>query len=423
MGNSDSVPVDGKYIVKKIKKKNVNKSNKITYNIKIDENVYKDMDEIETSIKSDIYLEKSKNRIMDYPSNSNNELITPKANFENLEFTPYNFNEEINKFKKSIDDDKNTFEKKEEERRKKFIMEQSKKEDFLKTQIKKFESDYNPWEILGLEYNDYNIDHIKKAYKKNALKYHPDRAGNKYQDKFQLITESYIYLLKKVEEKDSLNIKLNKEVNNTLYEDDINENVENIYVSKDNFDINKFNTIFDKYKIPSKFDKGYGNLDNYTEDNELFGKKCNNDIFNEHFNSLKGKKKSSAIIEYNEPIALESTLNSDFLGIDEIDDFGTVNNNNLSYTDYKKAHVDENLLIDVNKVKYNTYNSIDHLENERSKLVYEASLEDKKRIQYAQNKKDKDEELRQRKQREYDEMIEKQYKRINQKLIVNLKNN
>ena len=462
MGNNDSVPVDGKYIAKKVIKKKTKKiyeeqeykqyeqyeqkqkyhKDKINNEQKhynkmyndIPQSTYKKMEKdisnnaiIQRNTLSDIYLEQNRQtRMMNYPTNSNNELTIPKVNFENLEFTPYNFNDEINNFKKNINDEQEDFERTEKERRKIFLKEQKKKEDFLDGQIKNFETKYNPWEILGLQYNDYNIEHIKKAYKKCALKYHPDRAGDKYQDKFQLITQSYIYLLKKAEDSDSLNIKINKKVEKMSYEDDINENVENIYVSKDKFDINQFNKIFDKYKVPSKFDKGYSNLDDNLEDktqkgNEIFGKKFNNDIFNAHFNESKGKKKSSAIIEYSEPIALDSSLNNlntEFLGMDDIDDFGAVNSNNLSYTDYKKAHLDENLLIDVNKVKYKTYNSIDHLESERSKLSYEASTEDRKRIQYMERKREEDEALRQRKQRDYDEMIEKQYKRINQKLLV-----
>ena len=90
--------------------------------------------------------------------------------------------------------------------------------DAVKTH-KKFETKYNPWKILGLEDNDYNITNIKKAYKKNALKYHPDKCGDKYQDKFQLITQSYIYLLKIADENNILDTKINKEVKNISYED------------------------------------------------------------------------------------------------------------------------------------------------------------------------------------------------------------
>ena len=218
---------------------------------------------------------------------------------------------------------------------------------------------------------------------------------------------------------------MNKKVEKSTYEDDINEGVENIYVSKDQFDINKFNQIFDKYKIPDTFDKGYADLMKEdiknNDENQVFGKNFNNDIFNAHFDNIKTKKKSSAIIEYQEPNALESSVgnsNVSFLGIDAIEDFGSMNNNNLSYTDYKKAHVDETLLIDPNKVSYKSYNSIDDLENDRSKLSYNATAEDKKRYQYMERKREEDDNLRMQQQRNYDNMIQSQYNKLNRKLIV-----
>lgn len=370
----------------------------------------------------------SGNRVIDYPSNSNNELITPKANFDNLEFTPYNFADEVDKFKKNINEEKVQFDKEEERRRRAFENEQKKKEEYLKKQVDYFESKYNPWEILGLEYNDYNIASIKKAYKRNALKYHPDKAGAKYENKFQLITQAYIYLLGKAEENVELDTKINRKVEKLDYEDDINEGVENIYVSKDKFDINQFNKIFEQYKVPNSFDKGYADLmkedfksDNMIEDNQVFGKKFNNDIFNAHFNNIKTKKKSTDMIEYKEPEALDSSfsnLNQSFFGMDDMNDFGSVNSGNLSYTDYKKAHVDETLLIDVNKVKYKTYNSIDQLESDRSKLQYSMSPADRERYEYMERKKIEDDNRRMQKQRDHDNMIKNHYNKINQRLIV-----
>ena len=380
---------------------------------------------MERNIFNDLYNKGKQNNLFDYPTNSNNELSIPKPNFDNLEFTPYNFNENVNKFKKSINDEREEFEEHERNRRAQFDSSEVNKKEFLNSQIKKFESNYNPWKLLGLEYNDYNISNIKKAYKKCALKYHPDRAGKKYEDKFKLITQSYIYLLTKAEEENIHEIKMNKKVEKSTYEDDINEGVENIYVSKDQFDINKFNQIFDKYKVPDNFDKGYADLMKEdiknNDENQVFGKNFNNDIFNAHFDNIKTKKKSSAIIEYQEPNALESSVgnsNVSFLGIDAIEDFGSMNNNNLSYTDYKKAHVDETLLIDPNKVSYKSYNSIDDLENDRSKLSYNATAEDKKRYQYMERKREEDDNLRMQQQRNYDNMIQSQYNKLNRKLIV-----
>ena len=378
---------------------------------------------MERHMLSDIYI-KNNEYVTPYPSNSNNELDIPKTNFDKIKFTPFNFNDEVNKYKQTIDIERDEFENNEKTRRKIFENNEKKKQEFLNKEIKKFETEYNPWKILNLNDNDYNVNNIKKAYKKMALKYHPDKVGSKYEDKFQLITQSYIYLLGKAEDTNIINNKISKQVENIDYEDNINENLENIYIDKDKFDINHFNKIFDTYKIPNSFDKGYSDLikeDITNKDEQVFGKKFNNDIFNAHFDNIKNKKIGTDIIQYNEPEALDTSnnnLNQTFLGINEIEDFGSMNNNNLSYTDYKKAHVDETLLIDINKVKYKTYNSIDHLESDRSNISYTPSHEDKIRYEYLERKKLEDDNLRLQYQKNYDDNVKKQYNKINQRLII-----
>jgi hypothetical protein len=410
-----------------INQQNINKFNDVNIdnNKRLIEKQINNNALIERNTMADFYVKNSNNSLpYPYPSNSNNELDIPKKNFDNIKFTPFNFNEDVTKFKNQISNERTEFENNERERRKNFDQLEEKKRNYLNNQINNFEETYNPWKILGLNKNDLNIANIKKAYKKNALKYHPDRAGNEYQEKFQLITQSYIYLLAKANEKQDNEIKFSKKVNNSDYEDNINEDVQNIHIDKDNFDINKFNKIFEEYKIPSSYDNGYSDLMKQdtikNNDDEIFGKKFNNQIFNEHFNKIKNKKHDNSIIEYQEPNALDSSLNNlnhSILGMDNVEDFGCVNSNNLSYTDYKKAHVDETLLIDINKVKYKTYNSIDQLESDRSSISYNQSPEDKRRYEMMERKKIEDDNLRLQNQKNYDEMIQKQYKKLNQKML------
>ena len=381
---------------------------------------------MERNTMLDIYNKNNNNNyVSPYPTNSNNQLDIPKANFDNIKFTPFNFNDEVSKYKKNINTERNEFEKSEKERRKIFENNEKIKTEFLNNEIKKFETEYNPWLILDLNDDDYNINNIKKAYKKKALKYHPDKAGKQYEDKFQLITQSYIYLLGKAEEFDSINKKMSVEVDNIDYIDNIYDSVENIYIDKDKFDLNQFNKIFDKYKIPNTFDKGYGDLMKEdikkNDDEEIFGKKFNSDIFNAHFDNIKNKKHSTDIIQFQEPEALDSSnnnLNQSFLGVNSLDDFGSMNSSNLSYTDYKKAHVDETLLIDINKVKYKTYKSIDQLESDRSNISYTPTHEDKIRYEYLERKKIEDNKRILEEQKKYDNMVKKQYNKLNQRLII-----
>jgi hypothetical protein len=378
------------------------------------------------------------NPVIDYPTTSN---IVPKPNLDNLEFNPYNYNDEANKFKKGLEDERIEFEKQEKVRRQKFDSKEEGRLNYFKQISKKFEEKYNPWKILELPENNYNIGMIKKAYKKMALKYHPDKAGDKYNDIFQVITQSYIYLLSKAEENNELDIKINKKVEKIEYNgagdiEELSGGVENIYIDKDKFNINTFNKIFDKYKIPDAFDDGYADLMkgggggrgennnvDQIENDCIFGKKFNNDIFNSHFDEKKKtnlKKRGDEVIQWQEPNAGDLSLkfNAGQLGVQKVDNFGYSNNNNLSYTDYKTAHLDENLLIDVSKVNYKTYNSIDQLENERSQLSYKQSSEDRMRFDFMERKKLDDEKSRSEQLRSQDEFTRRRFSELNQRLIV-----
>ena len=70
--------------------------------------------------------------------------------------------------------------------------------------------------------------------------------------------------------------------------------VENKYIDKDNFNIDRFNEIFEEYKIPDTYEDGYNNLINETGkpsersttyspdipiENNIFSNNFNLDIF------------------------------------------------------------------------------------------------------------------------------------------------
>ena len=373
---------------------------------------------------------KNHDQFMNYPSSSNDQVSAPKPSFDNIKFDPYNFNDDVNHYKQSLQEEKSEFEKHQLREKQNFDEQHSKKSEYLNEKIHMFEEDYNPWEILGMEHdNDYDIQNIKRAYKKRALKYHPDKnLGNKdTSDLFNLITNAYIYLLKKAEEVNEHEIKINRQVSKQDYEDDINENVVNIHLDKDNFNLNKFNQIFEQYKLNDDNDTGYGDLmkgnDNLSEQKK-FNSKVSQDVFNAHFNELKKNKHQEQLIKFQEPNALHSSsgLSTELLGSSSSDGFGFSNNNNLSYTDIKSAHFDENLLIDPNSVNYKTYNSVEQLENDRSTISFKANKKEKemyKKIEFEENERER---MRQLRVKEKDGLIKNQFKKMNHKLIVHKKN-
>ena len=51
-------------------------------------------------------------------------------------------------------------------------------------------------DINNINYNEINLEYLKKQYRKQALKFHPDKNGNTYEStqKFQKIKEAYDFL-------------------------------------------------------------------------------------------------------------------------------------------------------------------------------------------------------------------------------------
>lgn len=349
----------------------------------------------------------------------------------NIRFTPMNFYDEIEEYKKQQEDERIRFEEEEKKRREEFHERMNRKSEHLQREISKFEQRYNPFEILQLPDNHYHLSDIKKAYKRLALKYHPDKAGPEYQEHFQIITQAYIYLLNKCEEEKEQSEKMTRKVKKKDYVDDINEDgVENIYIQKDKFDIHKFNEIFEKYHMgDEEYDKGYGELYKQRDEevgnqtSDIFGTNFNKEIFNQHFDEIKRNRKNHTdMIEYQEPEALvSSTSTFRELGRGHLEDYSGNGMTNLQYTDYKRAHLDDTLLIDPNSVSRKEYRNLDQLKSDREQISYTASREDTLRYQTYENMRRENERKRLEKLREEDDRRKAQYERINRKLIVHKK--
>lgn len=356
--------------------------------------------------------------------NGNSSEALMRRDFETFNLKPHQFHDQIEEYEKQQEDERREFEEEERQRRNQFDDYMKRKTEHLQKEIKRFEENYNPFEILGLPEHHYVAHDVKKAYKKMALKYHPDKAGQQYAERFQLITQAYIYLLNKCEQQNELEHKMSRPVIKQEYTDDVNEaGVENIYINKDKFSIDQFNKIFEQYHTKEdEMDGGYGDLyqqkDHEVGDGSaLFNTKFSKEIFNANFDKIKSKKQSTDVIEYYEPEALVSS-NARYteLGRGRMDDY--TGQSSVQYTDYKKAHMEENVLIDPSKVKYKEYRNIDQLKSEREGMNFQATQEDTLRHQAYARMREEKEQQRLEKLREQEERMEKTYRKINQKLIV-----
>jgi hypothetical protein len=434
-------------------------------------------------------------QMMPYPTNTS--LLYNDRTFDtmierplpHIEFNKANFNDRIEEYEKNCNKEEEEFEAYEKERKSKFKNYMDKKRDKLKQEIKKFEENYNPYEILGLEQNDLDISNIRKAYKKMALKYHPDKAGEEYTEQFQVITQSYIYLLKKAEDVEKRNgnfmdnLEHQKYSNNNYSKTDpsydlankiaersrdvepkpkrtynrkkSNENSQRIervhdtrltdylpsknvskakeinYLDEDakgdimdvnekNFDINKFNSLFEKYKMPNEEDKGYGDIlkhglgNEEDEVGEIFNKGMSKEIFNAHFDNMKSKKSGRK----QEPLIPESFDSSSSVSCAQIG--SSSNFSGAKYTDIKQAFYEDNMLIDPNSVKSRKdYRNLQELENERSRLSYDADPETKRIYDQYEREKAAEEEDRMNYLRNRDEALRSHHNVVSRKFLVN----
>lgn len=391
---------------------NQEKINKINnYNDNIQQHNYR-----ENNYQQDYYQDNIQNNIQnsDYQQFNKGDRFLEDVNIRKDDYKPNldNSQQELfQKFIKEQDKVKDFFNKKQKERKEEFYNE-----------LNKFGDKHNPYKILCLP-NDAELDDIKKNYRLLSKKYHPDKGGDVR--KFQLITKAYTYLLNKYDNftyREQTYEELQESLSNFMNKQKLYQNK---YIDKDNFSINKFNEVFEKFKLEENND-GYGSMMNKNSrmsepdtininKNSMFDKNFSVDIFNKVFSEEKNNNdENKQLILYEEPQSLMSNLfnNASSLGNEAIDDYTDTN-----YTDYKKAHSVHNNLINANSIKYKKYKNIDELKNERSNINSKMTAEEERKYYEKKQIEEERENQRLRNIKNYDNQIENQFNTLNRMMI------
>ena len=319
-------------------------------------------------------------------------------------------------------------------------------------------SSYTPYDIFSISENDIkrgNIteEQLKKEYRKLALKYHPDKRGGDTH-KFELIKSAYTDLVVELRKKTKYTDTKNQPVINPEYQkndreqhvDSMIKNYEPVHIDKNNMDINKFNKVFQDFKIDTPFNDGYGNMmeksmaetskgknniqyqsqvNNSLNDRQFF----NNDFSQQNFNSSFENKvnnsnindEDSKVIIYKEPesIMAQKSLGFVELGQDKVSDFTSEMNSNLNCTDYKQAYYHQNTISD--KVKHidisNKASSIGKIKTERANINYKMSDEDKEYYDSIKKENEQKELQRQERLKYRDNIIGDNFHQMNRLVI------
>ena len=210
-------------------------------------------------------------------------------------------------------------------------------------------------EVLGLEEEvALTEDALKKAYKRAALKSHPDKKGGS-EEEFEAITRAHAYLGEillrikggrgkegKVEAPEALN-------DNRASDAKQWEMVEPVRLNPKKLDMNAFNQMFEQTRIPDPEEDGYGDWLKGADgaaDGPKFGGKFNRDVFNKAFEDEAMKRRANGQdLTVRQPEALTLAPNSGVeLGRGGGGSFTAAANASLKFTDLKNAYTSENMI-------------------------------------------------------------------------------
>ena len=269
------------------------------------------------------------------------------------------------------------------------------------------EGGIDPYKVLGVP-RDFTLQELKAAFKKVAVKVHPDKGGNEYM--FNMVTECFKMLMREWKRKHS-----DKSFQDLKASYKAHADREDASAGL-GFSLDKFNRLFEDNKRPSVTDTGYGTF--LTEANIKEAPKFKGgtkEDFNSHFEHHTKAAAEKTITKYREPEPMAPSTKIQYyeIGVQQIDDFSGENNTlkRLNYSDLKVAH-STSRIIDPDQVKYKTYKSVDELKKDRGSISYELSKKDRERLLKKQEREEQMELERLRVVNKEDDEAEKHYQKM-----------
>lgn len=190
---------------------------------------------------------------------------------------------------------------------------------------------------------------LKKAYKKAALRAHPDKGGS--EKEFEAVTRAYAYLGEIIQRIHGGRMAEGNVEAPTVLNDHRSQAAEKwkmvdpVSLNPDKLDLNTFNTMFDKTRIPDPDDSGYGDWlkGEDTSSSVKFGGKFNRDVFHKAFEE---EQRSRSATHGGAIVAQELSMASRMgygveLGRSGREDYTVAANDaGLKFTDLKRAYTD-----------------------------------------------------------------------------------
>lgn len=286
----------------------------------------------------------------------------------------------------------------------------------------------DPYKVLGVPKN-FTMEQLRAKYKTLARRLHPDKTGTNDDYLFKMVTECFKTLKAEHERRQS-----DKPFNELregcssymTQQNGLKPNVQDFKVgSGKSFNQDKFNQIFEEFRMQNPEDTGYGdwmarsskNREDIDIKNVMGQKGYSQERFNKMFDKVKCPNERKMIVfKEPEPIVASNKLSFAEIGHDKIDDFSGDNltTKHLNYTDYKIAHTTTRLVNPSQVNKRKEYNNIHDIEADRSSAnALKMSEQDYAEYMKRQQIQKRNEEIRQRNLRQYDDQVARQYAKLN----------
>ena len=261
-----------------------------------------------------------------------------------------------------------------------------------------------------------SIPQLKQKYKKLSLIHHPDRGGS---------VDNFNMLQKAIKNIDILIKYHTQKLTHSSLKNNFKQDIEkapktsNVELGK-KFSVEKFNSIYEKNRIQTREDEGYGTLmESHNSDRDdititpMGSGKITKETFNSNFNNYKQKILGDVEV-HTDSLPEPSTLDRELL----YKTLGDVKNNFTNvqegYMDFKQAHID-NTLMNTN-VNMKQYKSVKELEHARATNIT-LTEEDKRLIQLREDKRKEAEEYRKQTLEKNDTLMYERFKRANRMLL------
>ena len=281
--------------------------------------------------------------------------------------------------------------------------------------IKKSENEIDPYALYELKKGQpFSLNALKDKYKEYAYKTHPDNGGSARN--FAIVTNAYKYLIeehKKMENDKQFNQLKSASVG--FLETQSKSGVMNRDLGGGNFNVNRFNQVFQENKLEDPSNEGYNN---WIKDNQYKTEDIRRDTsitngnFNTQFDSRVEVGKELQL--YTVPQVLNSSTSGNVqeLGVERVENYSGESGSGggkIKYTDLKEAHTTSRL-VDPN-AKYKQYRSINELEGARANMG-EMSREEQNLIEEMEINRNREQTRREENQRRMDRMFSTHHDKI-----------